>query len=148
MSSLWRWRVGSLVASRGRRGIPRSHDDLVSVGFPIMLAGLLFGLLTTIDRWLILIYLDRVQVGYYGIVGITVSGLLLLPGIVSQQYYPRLAFAYGAGRGGEALLALASRQSLISGGLVVRRGARRRDGRRHSASRDFFPSTRRRWCRS
>ena len=116
--------VALAMAGRLLGGIPRPTWDpviarrLVSVGFPIMLAGLLFGLLTTIDRWLVLIYLDRVQVGYYGIVGITVSGLLLLPGIVSQQYYPRLAFAYGAGQGGEALLALASRQSLISGGLV------------------------------
>ena len=116
--------VALAMAARLLGGIPRPMWDpdiarrLVYVGLPIMLAGLLFGLLTTIDRWLILIYLDRVQVGYYGIVGITVSGLLLLPGIVSQQYYPRLAFAYGAGRGGEALLALASRQSLISGGLV------------------------------
>jgi O-antigen/teichoic acid export membrane protein len=98
---------------------PEMARLLVSVGLPIMLAGLLFGLLTTMDRWLVLIFLGQVQVGYYGLVAIAVSSLLLLPGIVSQQYYPRLAFAHGAGLGGNALLAFATRQSLISGGFTA-----------------------------
>jgi O-antigen/teichoic acid export membrane protein len=117
--------IALMLAARLLARAPRPAWDraialrLVSLGLPIMLAGLLFGLLTTIDRWLVLVFLGRIQVGYYGLVGIAASGLLLLPGIVSQQYYPRLAFAHGAGRGGEALLALATRQSLISGGFVV-----------------------------
>lgn len=117
--------VALTLAARLLARTPRPTWDrdiaqrLVSVGLPIMLAGLLFGVLTTIDRWLVLIFLGRMQVGYYGLIGIAVSGLLLLPGIVSQQYYPRLSFAHGAGQGGKALLALATRQSLISGGFVV-----------------------------
>ena len=117
--------VALLLATRLLARAPRPAWDreiaqrLVSVGLPIMLAGLLFGLLTTVDRWLVLLFLGRIQVGYYGLVGIAVSSLLLLPGIVSQQYYPRLAFTHGAGLGGKALLAFATRQSLISGAFVA-----------------------------
>lgn len=98
------------------RGIARG---LAAVGLPIMLAGLVFGLLTTIDRWLVVTFLGRVQLGFYGLVGIAVSGMLLLPGIVSQQYYPRMAFAYGAGRGGRDLLRLVAQQSRVSGAIVA-----------------------------
>jgi O-antigen/teichoic acid export membrane protein len=98
---------------------PAIARGLVVVGLPIMLAGLLFVLLTTVDRWLVLTFLGREQLGYYGLVGIAVSGILLLPGIVSQQYYPRMAFAHGAGRGGRELLNLVGQQSRVSVAIVA-----------------------------
>jgi O-antigen/teichoic acid export membrane protein len=92
---------------------------LATVGLPIMTAGLLFGILTTLDRWLVLSMLGLVAVGHYGIVGIVTSGLLLVPGVLGQQFYPRIAYAYGQGEGGPALLRIAREQSLIGGAVIL-----------------------------
>ncbi|HEX5466484.1 MAG TPA: oligosaccharide flippase family protein [Candidatus Limnocylindrales bacterium] len=91
---------------------------LISVGFPIMSAGLLFGILTTADRWVVATLLGIVEVGYYGLVGVAISGLLLLPTILGQQFYPRMAFAFGQRAGGAALYALARTQCIAAGALT------------------------------
>jgi len=92
---------------------------LVRIGFPIMLAGFTFGLLTTLDRWLVASFLTREDVGYYGLVGIALSGLLLLPQLLAQQFYPRMSFARGAGVPHGELLSMAHRQGLLAGALVA-----------------------------
>lgn len=92
---------------------------LIAVGFPIMLAGLMYGFLTTIDRWLVATFLDRADVGYYGLVGIVISGLLLVPQLLSQQFYPRMAFAYGQGQSRIELLHLARTQGALAGVAVA-----------------------------
>ena len=95
---------------------PRPHWDLaesrslISVGLPIMLAGFAFILLTTADRWLVLAFLGREALGVYGLVGMVVSGLLLIVSVAGQQYFPRLAFSFGAGSGGDELAAIARSQ--------------------------------------
>jgi O-antigen/teichoic acid export membrane protein len=89
------------------------------IGFPIMVAGLVAAVRTTTDRWLVLAFLGRVEVGYYGLVGVVMGGLLVLSGIVSQQFYPRLAYAHGEGRSGAELLAMAGRQNLYAASLVA-----------------------------
>ena len=91
---------------------------LMSIGFPIMLAGLMYGLLTTLDRWLAATFLDRASVGYYGLVGIALSGMLIIPQLLSQQFYPRMAFAHGAGHSARDLLGLARSQGLMAGAVV------------------------------
>ncbi len=83
---------------------------LISVGMPIMLAGFAFIVLTTADRWLVLAFLGTESLGVYGLVGMVASGLLLIASVAGQQYFPRLAFAFGAGRGGEELATIARKQ--------------------------------------
>lgn len=84
-----------------------------------MLAGLAFSLLTTLDRWLVLAFIGDVAFGIYGLVGIAISGLLVLSTVVAQQYYPRIAHAFGANLDPEALLAMARRQSWTAFTLVA-----------------------------
>ena len=91
---------------------------ILGVGFPIMLAGLAFSMLTTLDRWLVLALIGDVAFGIYGLVGIAVSGLLVLSTVIGQQYYPRIAHAYGANQDPEVLLAMAQRQSRIAATVV------------------------------
>ncbi len=88
---------------------------LISVGFPIMVAGLLYGLLTTIDRWLVATFMDRAAVGHYGLVGIVTSGLLLIPQMLAQHFYPRMAFAHGGGSTHAELVQLARSQGIVAG---------------------------------
>lgn len=117
--------LGLLLATRLLEHTPRPAIDgplarrLVEVGFPIMSAGLLFGVLTTVDRWIVLTFLGLVAVGYYGLVGVTINGLLLLPAILSQQFYPRMAFAHGEHVGRKELYRLARTQSVAAGMVTV-----------------------------
>jgi O-antigen/teichoic acid export membrane protein len=109
-----------LLPHRPRPRIDRVMvNRMVGVGFPIMLAGLTYGLLTTLDRWLVASFLTRVDVGFYGLVGIALSGLLLLPQLIAQQFYPRMSFARGAGADHHVLLSMAHRQGLVAGALVA-----------------------------
>ncbi len=93
---------------------PPTARRLISVGLPLMLAGLAFMALTTLDRWLVLTFLGTEAVGIYGLVGLAVSALLVVVTILAQQAYPHLAFAFGAGSSGAELLALAQRQSRLA----------------------------------
>ncbi|MBA2571276.1 MAG: oligosaccharide flippase family protein [Chloroflexi bacterium] len=95
---------------------------LVAIGFPILLAGLLFALLTTVDRWLVLGFLGVDAVGVYGIAGMFVSGLLLVPAVLGQQFYPALSFSHGSGRGLPDLMGDAARQGRMTGWIVVALG--------------------------
>lgn len=95
---------------------------LAAVGLPIMTAGLLFGILTTIDRWIVLSLLGLKAVGYYGIVGTVISGLLLIPSVLGQQFYPKIAYAYGRNEPRAALLQLAREQNLIAASIMAAAG--------------------------
>jgi O-antigen/teichoic acid export membrane protein len=68
---------------------------LVLVGFPIMAAGILFSLLTTVDRWIILGFLGVEQLGYYTLSILCLSLISLFPQMIIAQMYPRLAKYYG-----------------------------------------------------
>jgi O-antigen/teichoic acid export membrane protein len=102
---------------------PRWHGptarELIRVGLPIMTASLLFGLLVTIDRWLVLTLMGRVAVGQYGLVAVAISGLLVLPIFVSQQFYPRLAYAHGAARDREELLHICRQQGVLAASMTA-----------------------------
>lgn len=116
---------GLLVAVRrsGGRGRPIFRRDvirrLIGIGLPIMVAGLIFALLTTLDRWLVLVFLGIDAVGVYGLAGMAISGLLLVPAVLGQQTYPRLAFAHGAGSPAADLRGMAERQGRLIAAAVV-----------------------------
>jgi len=93
--------------------------ELISIGAPMLLAGALVVAIVTIDRWIVLIAFGQEAVGIYGLVGVVVSSLILLPNLVSQQHLPRMAFAHGEGVTGSGLQAMAHEQGVMAGGLVV-----------------------------
>jgi O-antigen/teichoic acid export membrane protein len=92
---------------------------LITIGFPIMSAGLLFALLTSIDRWVILRYNGVEALGQYTLAILSVSILSLLPAVISQQLYPRMAFLYGSTGEKRSLLPIVLRQSLASTGVTL-----------------------------
>ena len=103
---------------------PRWHtataSGLLRVGAPVMMAGLVFALLITIDRWLVDALLGRTAVGQYGVVTLAIGGLLVVPTFLAQQLYPRLSHERGAGASGADLLQAARRfgltAALLTGG--------------------------------
>ena len=68
---------------------------LIKVGFPIMAVGLLYSLLTTADRWVIASFLGVEQLGYYSLAIMVMGFLSLVPMVIAQQIYPRMAETYG-----------------------------------------------------
>ena len=81
--------------------VPRFRWDraramrLARVGFPIMMAGFAYGMLTSVDRLMVLSFLGREQLGYYSIAFMAYGTMMLVPRSVSQMVYPRMALMYG-----------------------------------------------------
>ena len=92
---------------------------LTRTGFPIMAAGLLYSLLTSVDRWVILTLLGAEALGHYTLVILCRGILSLLPAVVSQQMYPRMAFRYGQTGNKRSLFPLVIRQSLMGTAVTV-----------------------------
>ena len=92
----------------------RELRPLVKTGFPIMTVGLLYSLLTSVDRWVILNFLGVEALGHYTLAILCLGVLSLLPAVVAQQMYPRMAFRYGQTQDKRALLPLIVRQSLMA----------------------------------
>lgn len=102
---------------------PRLEIDevrrLAAVGFPIMLAGLVFSLFVTLDRWMAITLLGAQRAAPYALASLIAAAMLVVPTVVSQQTYPRMAIARGRGARPEELRAMASRQGIIAAALVT-----------------------------
>jgi len=92
---------------------------LIAVGFPIMLVGLIHTLFATVDRWVIVGHLGSEDLGYYSLAIMALSAVALLPQVLSQQFYPRMAYAWSATRDASELRRLATRQRLYTFAAVV-----------------------------
>jgi O-antigen/teichoic acid export membrane protein len=69
--------------------------QLVKVGVPITISSVVIGLLTTIDRLIVIRYLGETQLGYFGLALLLTSIVSLIPGMASQVLYPRITYRYG-----------------------------------------------------
>jgi O-antigen/teichoic acid export membrane protein len=88
------WR-GSSVEFSARFDL-RHVRSLVRIGFPIMLVGLVYALFTTVDRWVVMAFLGTEALGHYSLAIMAFGAVGLLPQVVAQQYYPRVAHAWAA----------------------------------------------------
>lgn len=96
-------RVGPLTVSQVRY--------VVTEGAPIMLAGLFFGLLVTMDRWVIAVTLEASDSGPYTLASLVSAVILLLPMVVGQQTYPRMARQFGRDGDVAGILSIATTQN-------------------------------------
>lgn len=87
---------------------------LMRVGLPIMLVGLLYTLLTTADRWVITALLDVEQLGYYSLAIMMLGIVSLIPMVIAQQMYPRMAEAWGRTGDPKAVLGWALKQASMA----------------------------------
>ena len=92
---------------------------LAAIGFPIMLAGLVFSLFVTLDRWVAITLLGPQGAAPYALASLVAAAMLVVPTVVSQQTYPRMAIARGRGARAGELRAMARRQGIIAAGLVT-----------------------------
>ena len=100
---------------------------LIRVGFPIMAVGFVYLLLATVDRMLILRFLDLAALGRYGLALMALQLLSAVPAAVGDVLYPRLNETYGSTGRPETLrllavdpiLALAPLLAIMIAGLVL-----------------------------
>jgi O-antigen/teichoic acid export membrane protein len=112
--------IARLVSFRPRfRFRSQEIKRMIAVGFPIMAAGLLYEVFSTLDRWAILAYLGAEQLGYYSL-AIIVSGVVrVLPRAVAQQIYPRMAKRYGETGNLKALKPLILREFILGTAVTI-----------------------------
>ena len=68
---------------------------LIADGGPILLVGVLFALQTGLDRTLIFLMLEPGALDRYGVAGILMTMMMVLPGAVGQTSYPRMLEYFG-----------------------------------------------------
>lgn len=107
--SLW-----SLEAAPLSAGI-----KLVRIGFPIYLAGLIFSLLNSVDRWLILLFLDKETLGLYTLAIMAFGVVIIVPSLLSTIVYPKLAFSYGENHSIKDLIPTIRRVIVLNTTLTV-----------------------------
>lgn len=83
---------------------------LIAIGFPIMLIGVIHTVFATVDRWVIQANLGPTSLGHYAIAIMALGAIGLLPRVVSQQVYPRMAMAWARDRHWRTLEPLMARQ--------------------------------------
>jgi O-antigen/teichoic acid export membrane protein len=110
----WRWRPELRPAWSGRLGV-----SIIREGAPIMLAGLAFAGMTSVDRWVVLAFAGQAALGHYALASTISSSMLFVNLVIAQQFYPRMAHQFGAGRDGAHLLKVAREQSLAAGLLIL-----------------------------
>jgi len=69
--------------------------SLIRVGFPILVSGFIITMLVTIDRLMVITFLDETQLGYLGLAILLVSVVSLVPAMASQVLYPRINYHFG-----------------------------------------------------
>ena len=86
-----------------------SLQRLLGTGFPIYIVGLVFILLTSVDRMIVLAFLGTEKLGIYTLASIAMAVLMMVPALVSNVMYPKLAEHYGATREISALVPMVKR---------------------------------------
>ena len=112
--------LGAVLEPPVSRGIDAPEiRRLAGVGFPIMLAGLVFSLFVTMDRWIAVWLLGVEQAAPYTLAALAAAAMLVVPTVVSQQTYPRMAVALGRGSSSADLRSMARRQGLTATWLAL-----------------------------
>jgi O-antigen/teichoic acid export membrane protein len=92
---------------------------LIKIGLPIMLVGLAFSFLTSIDRWVIFKFLSPDDLGFYSLAATIFGAVMLLPLIVSTLIHPRMAERYGKTKKYSFLIPLLVRGIFISLAILL-----------------------------
>ncbi len=92
---------------------------LVKIGFPIMVGALLYGFLTTADRWVITSFFGTEKLGHYSISIMVMMALTMVPLVTMQQIYPRMAEAFGRTASHAELKKWIYRQAFVGLGITV-----------------------------
>ena len=114
------WLVAAMIGWSRWEGTIAPHWDriegrrLIGIGSPILLAGFAQSLMTSVDRWVLLRAEGPATLGLYTLPIIVFGGLSVMPNVMSQQFYPRMARAFGETHRRAALRPMALQQMALS----------------------------------
>ena len=66
------------------------YKTLIRIGFPIMLVGLVWGIMVATDRMIITALMSPIDLGNYGVGLLVFSSVMLFPAVVNQVLYPKI----------------------------------------------------------
>lgn len=69
--------------------------DIIIAGAPLLINGLIWTILNSIDKFLILGHMNTEQLGMYGIAQNAFSYMVLIPSALSQMFYAKMGREYG-----------------------------------------------------
>jgi O-antigen/teichoic acid export membrane protein len=88
--------------------------SLLRVGIPIIFSGIIITMLTSIDRLMIITFLDEKQLGYFGLGIMLVGAVSIVPAMAIQVLVPKINFLYGSsGMSIESLRSYVLKPSLV-----------------------------------
>ena len=88
--------------------------EIIYVGFPIMVLGLALVVYGSMDRLMILKFLDTESLGFYSI-GLAVASVLsLIPAFTGQSFYPKMVEIFGSKGICKEMIMMCTQASLIS----------------------------------
>jgi len=75
--------------------MPKKALQLMKFGFPLLTMGIMTIFLTSIDKLMIIKFMDKIQLGYYSI-AVTIAGIIFfVPHSISYIMFPRFLEIYG-----------------------------------------------------
>lgn len=92
---------------------------LIRTGFPIMIIGLSYSLMTTLDRIFILNFLGEEQLGYYALGTLALTAMAYIPTAINQVLYPKMGERFGATAQAETLAPLVEKPTLVTAGVMA-----------------------------
>lgn len=87
---------------------------LIRTGFPIMIIGLSYSLMTTLDRLLIINFLGEEQLGYYALGTLALTAMAYIPTAINQVLYPKMGARFGATNNAETLAPLVEKPTFAT----------------------------------
>lgn len=69
--------------------------SLMRAGIPIVFSGFVLSLLTTVDRLMVITFLDATQLGFLGLALMVANVVFLIPGMAIQVLVPRITYLFG-----------------------------------------------------
>lgn len=98
---------------------PKKIFPVVKIGFPIMLLGIAYIFFETVDRWIIVEFLDIRELGYYSLANKAFAFVMLLAAVIGEQIYPRMAEKYGERGDPTYLIPLIFKQIVMTWVVIV-----------------------------
>lgn len=98
---------------------PKKVFPLIKAGFPIMLLGIIYIFFNTVDRWVIVKFLNLEELGYYSLANKVFSSVMLLAYVIGDQLYPRMAEKYGETGNSVTLTPLIFKQIYMTMAVVI-----------------------------
>jgi O-antigen/teichoic acid export membrane protein len=92
--------------------------NLIRIGFPIMLVGLSYNLLTTLDRVMIIKFFGSEQLGYYSLGPLALIAIAYVPTTINQVMYPKFGERYGTTGDPRSLASFVRVPTLITAHLM------------------------------